>query len=94
MLKNFLLSAGVLSLFTLLFTGCNDFNGKYYTVLEFEPNKNEVIIEYRSDKIAIGYFQPKVEEYCAEQHKHSVVNYVKNSGKNLETVSFSCLLDN
>jgi hypothetical protein len=93
MLKKILTSSLIIGSVALLFSGCNDFDGKYHKVVEFDATKNLIVIDYRSDKIAYGYFKQEIEDYCASKNRVASVNSIKPISKTTERVTFTCVID-
>lgn len=93
MLKKIITSSVLIASVGLLFSGCNDFDGKYHKIVEFEPKKNFVVVEYRSDKIAHGYFKDKINDYCKEYNRVASLNSIKTIDSVTEQASFSCVID-
>lgn len=93
MLKRILISSVLFASVGLVFSGCNNIDGKYHKVVSFDEVKNEIVVEYRSDKITYGYFLHQVEEYCSSKHRIASINKIKVIDKQTEQVSFSCIID-
>jgi hypothetical protein len=93
MLKKILTPSVLIIMASITFTGCNQLTGEYHKVIEFDAEKNIIVVDYKSDKITYGYFIDKVNDYCTSKGRITSVNGIKTIDKTTERVSFSCIVE-
>ena len=97
MKKMFLLLA-----MSILFIGCGakqqtvshdlKLNNEFYIVKEVSTEKNLFTIQYRADKIATGYFEQELKDFCKERKMVLSLNEIKVIDNIVEEASYSCII--